>query len=91
MNKKELVSLIAKNGSMSSAQADLALEAVTGSIAGSLALGKELRIQGLGTFSVANKKGRKGRNPRTGEEIEIPASRVVRFKPAKGLKEAING
>lgn len=91
MNKKELVSLIAQNGSMPSAQADLALEAVIGSIADALALGKDLRIQSLGTFSVANKKGRKGRNPRTGEEIEIPASRVVRFKPAKGLKEAING
>ena len=66
------------------------MDAVFDSITSSLKSGSEVRLVGFGTFSVANRKASTGRNPRTGEAIQIPASRQPKFKAGKGLKDAVN-
>lgn len=71
-------------------QASEALEAVLGYIGGQLADDERVQIAGFGTFTVSERGERKGRNPRTGEEITIPASKGVRFKPGKNLKESLS-
>ncbi len=60
------------------------------SIAGALKSGKEVRLVGFGTFSVAHRRASEGRNPRTGERIQIPASKQPKFKAGKALKDAVN-
>jgi DNA-binding protein HU-beta len=75
---------------MSKADAGKAVEAVFDSITGSLSGGGEVRLVGFGTFSVANRRASQGRNPRTGERIQIPASKQPKFKAGKGLKDAVN-
>jgi Bacterial nucleoid DNA-binding protein len=91
LNKAQFLDLMSRNGDMPRAQAEKALATVVHSISDALTVDKDLRLQGLGTFSVVMKEARKGRNPQTGEEIDIPACRVVRFRPAKTIKEAIHG
>ena len=90
MNKNDLVASVADNAGMSKADAGKAVEAVFDSITGSLKGGDEVRLVGFGTFSVANRKASEGRNPRTGEKIQIPASKQPKFKAGKGLKESVN-
>ena len=68
-----------------------ALDAIIGCITGSLAGGERVQLPGFGTFSVSERAARKGRNPQTGESIDIPASKGARFKPGKALKDAVNG
>lgn len=75
---------------MSKADAAKAVDAVLDSIAGSLSSGKEVRLVGFGTFSVASRAATTGRNPRTGEAIQIPASKQPKFKAGKGLKDSVN-
>ena len=75
---------------MSKADAGKAVEAVFDSITNSLKGGTEVRLVGFGTFSVANRRASEGRNPRTGEKIQIPASKQPKFKAGKGLKESVN-
>ncbi len=71
-------------------QAQAAFKAVIDGIASVLKFGDSLSIKGFGTFKVVERAARKGRNPATGQEIDIPASKMVKFTPAKGLKDGIN-
>lgn len=90
MNKNDLVSAVADNAGLSKADAGKAVDGVFDAISGALSGGGEVRIVGFGTFSVANRKATTGRNPRTGETIQIPASIQPKFKAGKGLKDAVN-
>lgn len=90
MNKNELVAVVAESADLSKADAAKAVEAVFDSITGTLKSGGDVRLVGFGTFSVAARAASEGRNPRTGEKISIPASKLPKFKPGKGLKDAVN-
>jgi DNA-binding protein HU-beta len=90
LNKNDLIARVASAAGLSKADAGRAVDAITGSISGALAGGTEVRLVGFGTFSVANRKATTGRNPRTGEAIQIPASRQPKFKAGKALKQAVN-
>ena len=90
MNKNELVANVAEASGLSKADAGRAVDGVIGSITDALKSGGDVRIVGFGTFSVANRKATTGRNPRTGEPIQIKASKMPKFKPGTPLKEAVN-
>ena len=90
MNKNDLVSAVADSAGMSKADAAKAVDGVFDAISGALSGGGEVRVVGFGTFSVANRKATTGRNPRTGEAIQIPASKQPKFKAGKGLKDSVN-
>jgi len=90
MNKQDLVAVVAEAGEMPKARAGDVLDAVFEAIQKALKKKQEVRLVGFGTFSTSKRKAGKGRNPRTGEEIKIPASTSVRFKAGKGLKDAVN-
>ena len=90
MNKNDLVSAVASGTGMSKADSVKAVEGVFDAISGALSSGGDVRIVGFGTFSVANRKATTGRNPRTGQAIQIPASKQPKFKAGKGLKDAVN-
>tara|TARA_B100000131_G_C17713960_1_gene449984 strand:- start:82 stop:357 length:276 start_codon:yes stop_codon:yes gene_type:complete len=90
MNKNELVASVAEASGLSKADAGRAVDGVIGAITGALKSGGDVRIVGFGTFSVANRKATTGRNPRTGEPIQIKASKMPKFKPGSPLKEAVN-
>lgn len=89
MTKAELVTVIAKEAKVSKAAAEKALNAFTGALARALRKGEKLTLTGFMTISVGRRKARKGRNPQTGEEIKIPAAKVVRFKAGNLLKSAV--
>ncbi|MFS1518562.1 HU family DNA-binding protein [Bacillus sp. SCS-151] len=89
MNKTELVNSVAEKAELSKKDAGKALEAVFGAIGDSLKDGNKVSLLGFGTFEVRERAARKGRNPQTGEEIEIAASKAPAFKPGKELKEAV--
>ena len=89
MTKDELVDAIANEAAISKNDAATALKAMTSAISGALANGQDVALVGFGTFSVTQRAARDGRNPRTGESIQIPASRAVKFKAGKGLKDAV--
>ncbi len=90
MNKNDLVASVAGSAGLSKADAAKAVDSVLDNIAGSLSGGQEVRLVGFGTFSVAHRKATQGRNPRTGETIQIAASNQPKFKAGKALKEAVN-
>lgn len=90
LNKQDLIAAIAGETSLSKAKCAEVLEAVFLQLQTALKCRQEVRIAGFGSFVTANRKAAKGRNPRTGEEITIPASTSVRFRPGKGLKEAVS-
>jgi len=90
MNKSELVSAVANNSGLSKSDAEKAVDGVFDSISGALSSGGEVRVVGFGSFSVVDRKATTGRNPRTGEAIQIPASKRPKFKAGKGLKQAVN-
>ena len=90
MNKTELIDRIASDADISKAEAGRALESVTEAIAHALTKGDTVQIAGLGTFSAKKRPARTGRNPRTGEAINVPAKRTPKFVPAKALKDALN-
>lgn len=90
MNKNDLVASVAGSADLSKADAAKAVDSVLVNIAGSLAGGQEVRLVGFGTFSVAHRKATQGRNPRTGETIQIAASNQPKFKAGKALKDAVN-
>ncbi|MSP49784.1 MAG: HU family DNA-binding protein [Alphaproteobacteria bacterium] len=90
MNKNDLVATVADTSGLSRADATKAVDAVLDSITASLKTGTEVRLVGFGTFTVSKRAATTGRNPRTGEEIKIPASKQAKFKAGKGLKDAIN-
>ena len=90
VNKNDLVASVAAASGLSKADASGAVDAVFDSISGALKGGDEVRLVGFGTFSVAQRAASEGRNPRTGEKIQIPASKQPKFKAGKGLKDAVN-
>jgi DNA-binding protein HU-beta len=89
MNKGELISKIAADANITKAQAGDALNAVLDGIAGALQGGDKVTLIGFGTFSVSKRDARTGRNPKTNEQIEIPAKSVVKFKPGKELSDSV--
>ncbi len=91
MNKTELVASIASESGLTKADAARALEATVSTITKALKGGDPVAIIGFGTFKVADRAARTGRNPQTGAEMQIPAARVPKFSAGKGLKEAVNG
>ncbi len=90
MNKNDLISQVAGDAGLSKADATKAVDAVLDNIAGALGNGGEVRLVGFGTFSVTHRKATTGRNPRTGEAIQIKASNQPKFKAGKALKDAVN-
>ncbi|MFC4321836.1 HU family DNA-binding protein [Litchfieldia salsa] len=90
MNKTELVTAVAESSELSKKDATKAVDAVFEAIQEALASGDKVQLIGFGNFEVRERSARKGRNPQTGEEIEIAASKVPAFKPGKALKEAVN-
>ena len=90
MNKAELIDKVAEATEMNKASATRAVEAVFDAITQALKNGDTISLVGFGTFSVGDRAARSGRNPRTGETINIPASKNPRVKAGKGLKDAGN-
>ena len=90
MNKQELIDNMAESADISKVAASRALDAMIDSISGALKKGDSLTLVGFGTFSVRSRAARAGRNPKTGETIQIKASKVPAFKAGKTLKEAVN-
>ncbi|RYM05389.1 HU family DNA-binding protein [Sporolactobacillus sp. THM7-7] len=89
MNKSELISAVAEAAELSKKDATKAVDSVLSTIADALKDGSKVQLIGFGNFEVRERSARKGRNPQTGEEIEIKASKVPAFKPGKALKEAV--
>lgn len=90
MNKNEFIDKVADTADMSKAEAAKAVDAVFDAITKALQSGDDVRLVGFGTFSAAKRAAREGRNPRTGETIQIPASIQPKFSAGKGLKDALN-
>jgi integration host factor subunit beta len=90
MTKADLVEKVAKDAEMTKKDAEQLVEIVFESIIGSLNEGEKIELRGFGSFRVRERNARKGRNPKTGEAVSIPAKRVAYFKPGKELKELIN-
>ena len=90
MNKNDLIASVASAAGISKSDASNAVDAVLGSISSALSGGDDGRLVGFGTFSVASRAATTGRNPRTGEAIQIKASKNPKFKAGKALKEAVN-
>jgi len=90
VNKNDLVAAVSDATSLSKSDAAKAVESVFDTITSTLTKGEEIRLVGFGTFSVARRAASEGRNPRTGEKIQIKASNQPKFKAGKGLKDAVN-
>ena len=90
MNKNDLVAAVADSTGLSKSDAGKAVDSVFEEITTALTNDDEVRLVGFGSFSVANRAASQGRNPRTGEPMQIPASRQPKFKAGKGLKQAVN-
>jgi DNA-binding protein HU-beta len=90
MNKNDLISSVADSSGLSRGDATKAVEGVFDAISGALKKGDEVRLVGFGTFSVAKRKASTGRNPRTGEPMQIKASAQPKFKAGKVLKDSCN-
>jgi DNA-binding protein HU-beta len=90
VNKSELIDAIAASADLSKADAGRALDSVIDSVTGALKNGDQVSLVGFGTFSVKQRAARTGRNPRTGEAIQIKASNVPGFKAGKALKDSCN-
>ncbi|MDD6362108.1 MAG: HU family DNA-binding protein [Lachnospiraceae bacterium] len=90
MNKTELIAAVAEETELSKKDAERVLKAFTDTIASELKKGDKVQIVGFGTFEVSERQARTGRNPHTGETMEIEASKAPRFKAGKALKDAIN-
>ncbi len=91
MNKSELIEAIAAASDLPKAAAGRALDAMTDTITKALTEEDQVVLVGFGTFSVKDRAARTGRNPQTGEPIEIAAAKIPSFKPGKALKDAVNG
>lgn len=90
MNKTELIAKVAEATEMTKKEATQSVEAILSVITEALRSGEKVQLIGFGNFEVRDRAARKGRNPQTGEEIEIPASKVPAFRPGKQLKAAVN-
>ena len=90
MNQSELIEKVAQATELNQATAGQAVKAVVNAILDGLLAGNAVRVSGLGTFNVGARAAREGRNPRTGQTIEIAASKAVRFHASKAVKDALN-
>jgi DNA-binding protein HU-beta len=90
MNQSELIEKVARAAELNQVAAGQALKAVVNAIRDSLAAGEAVHVSGLGTFNVAARPAREGRNPQSGETIKIAASKAVRFRAGKAVKDALN-
>ena len=90
MNKNDLIAAVAGNSGLSKADAAKAVDGMVDAITSSLKSGSEVRLVGFGTFSISRRSATSGRNPRTGETIQIKASNQPKFKAGKALKAAVN-
>ena len=90
MNKNDLITKAADLTDLSKAETNSAVDIIFDAIEQALTAGDEVRLVGFGTFSVAKRAASTGRNPRTGEPMQIPASIRPKFKPGKGLKDSVN-
>ena len=90
MNKTELIAAMADQAGLSKKDAEKALKAFTDIVADDLKKGEKIQLVGFGTFEVAERKAREGRNPATKQTIKIPASKAPKFKAGKALKDMIN-
>ncbi|MEZ5428105.1 MAG: HU family DNA-binding protein [Pyrinomonadaceae bacterium] len=90
MTKADLVEKVAKEAEMTKKDAEKLVEIIFDSIVTTLNQGEKIELRGFGSFRVRERNARKGRNPKTGEAVKIPAKRVAYFKPGKDLKELIN-
>ncbi len=89
MNKSELVESVAQKADITKASAARSVECTFEAIQEAMKKGEEVRLVGFGTFTVAHRAATRGRNPRTGESIQIPASKQPKFRAGKGLKDAV--
>jgi DNA-binding protein HU-beta len=90
VTKADLVASIAAEADLKKVQAERALTALTNAIQGALVKGQKVTLVGFGTFSVSNRAERMGRDPQSKKPIKIPASKSVKFKPGKAMKDAVN-
>lgn len=90
MNKTELVAALAEKAELSKKDAEKALKGFTEIVAENLKAGEKIQLIGFGTFEVAERAARKGKNPQTGKAMDIPACKVPKFKPGKALKDTVN-
>jgi integration host factor subunit beta len=90
MTKADLVEKVAKEAEMTKKDAEKLVEIIFDSIVSTLNEGEKIELRGFGSFRVRERNARKGRNPKTGEAVKIPAKRVAYFKPGKDLKDLIN-
>lgn len=90
MTKADLVEIVAKEADMTKKDVEQLVEIIFDSIVSTLNKGEKIELRGFGSFRVRERNARKGRNPKTGEPVEIPAKRVAYFKPGKDLKDIIN-
>lgn len=91
MNKNELIAEVSEKAGLTKSAAAQAVDHVFGVIAGALEQGDEVRLVGFGTFTTVDRKATEGRNPRTGEPIQIAATRVPKFRAGKSLKDQVAG
>ena len=90
MTKAELVTMVAEKADITKKEAEKAISAVVDSITETLAKGEKIQLVGFGTFEVAKRNARTGKNPQTGKAIKIPACKAPKFKAGKALKETVN-
>lgn len=90
MNKAQLIEKLSQKAHLSKVQTEAALDAAIDIIQKTVAKGEEVKLVGFGTFSLLDRKSRPGRNPKTGEKVLIPSSKVPRFKPGKDFKDVLN-
>ena len=91
MNKTELVDAIAKQAGLSKKDSEAAVKAFTDTVSKALKKGDKVQLVGFGTFEVSKRAARTGRNPQTGAEMKIKASKAPKFKAGKALKDLVNG
>ncbi|TNM37732.1 HU family DNA-binding protein [Nocardioides albidus] len=91
MNRKDLVETVARETGLTAAQADAALSAVVDGVVGAVATGEKVTLPGFGTFEQRSRAARSGRNPQTGDVLEIAATVAPAFKPATAFKQAVAG
>lgn len=91
MNKSELIAEVAEKTGLTKKDAEAAVKAVTNTITDAMIQGDKVQLVGFGTFEVRERAARFGRDPRTGESMEIAASKAPAFKAGQGLKDAVNG
>lgn len=90
MNKTELIAVVAEKAELSKKDAEKAIKAFTDAVSEELVKGGKIQLVGFGTFEVAERAAREGRNPKTGETMPIAASKTLKFKAGKALKDMVN-